>query len=280
MMELKHLGKSTVKIPVLGLGTWGMGGLGSRSVKNDHDAINALKLGLELGMSFIDTAEMYGNDHTEEVVARALEGRRESVFLATKVSAEHLSYEGVLKSCDMSLKRLETKYIDLYQVHWPNSRIPISETMKAMERLVKDGKIRSVGVSNFSVQQTRESQQALSRVELASNQVEYSLMERSIEENLLPFAEREKITIIAYCPLARGLIPGNANREHRSQLINQIASKYGKTLSQVALNWLIARKPVVAIPKALNLDHVRENSGAQGWTMLQQDIETLNDVFR
>jgi len=279
-MEFKRLGKSTVKIPVLGLGTWGMGGLSSRNIKNDHEAVTALRLGLQLEMSFVDTEEMYGSGHTEEVVAQALEGQRDSAFLATKVSGEHLSYDGVLKSCDMSLKRLETKYVDLYQVHWPNSRIPISETMKAMERLVKDGKIRYVGVSNFSVQQTREAQEALSTVELVSNQVEYSLMQRSIEEDLLPFAEREKISIIAYCPLARGLIPGNSNHEERMRLMDQVASRYGKTRVQVALNWLVSKEPVVVIPKAANLAHVRENAGAQGWKMLQQDVDALNNGFR
>lgn len=279
-MEFKRLGKSSVKIPVLGLGTWGMGGLSSRSIKNDHEAVTALRLGLQLEMSFVDTAEMYGGGHTEEVVAQALEGQRDSVFLATKVSAEHLSYDGVLKSCDMSLKRLATKYVDLYQVHWPNSRTPISETMKAMEQLVKDGKIRHVGVSNFSVKQFREAQEVLSSVELVSNQVEYSLVERSIEEDLLPFAEQEKITIIAYSPLNRGLIPGNSNREQRMRLMDQIASKYGKTRNQVALNWLITKEPVVVIPKAATLDHVRENAGAQAWKLLQQDIEALNNVFK
>ncbi|MGA2783233.1 MAG: aldo/keto reductase [Candidatus Bathyarchaeia archaeon] len=279
-MEFKRLGKSTVKIPVLGLGTWGMGGLSSRNIKNDHEAVTALRLGLQLEMSFVDTAEMYGSGHTEEVVAQALEGQRDSAFLATKVSGEHLSYDGVLKSCDMSLKRLETKYVDLYQVHWPNSRIPISETMRAMEQLVKDGKIRHVGVSNFSVKQTREAQEALSSVELVSNQVEYSLMERSIEEDLLPFAEQEKITVIAYSPLNRGLIPGNSNSEQRMRLMDQIASKYGKTRNQVALNWLIAKEPVVVIPKAANLDHVRENAGAQGWKLFHQDIEALNNAFK
>lgn len=278
-MLLKPLGKTNISIPVLGLGTWGMGGLSSRDVENDDASLEALKLGLELGMLFIDTAEMYGNGHTEEIVAQALAGQREAVFLATKVSSEHLSYEGVLKSCESSLTRLKSKYIDLYQVHWPNTRIPISETMKAMERLVKDGKVRHIGVSNFSVKQTQASQEALSIAQLASNQVEYSLIERSIEKDLLPFAEREKITIIAYCPLGRGSIIGSTNRKYRSQSINQIALNYGRTIGQVALNWLIAKDPVVAIPKAIKPDHVKENAQAQGWTLRQQDIETLNTVF-
>jgi len=279
-MEFKNLGRSSLKIPVLGLGTWGIGGFSAKSTEGDDGAITALRLGLDLGMRFIDTAEIYARGHSEEVVAKAIGHNRNSVFLATKVSAEHLSYDGVLKSCNASLKRLDTTYIDLYQVHWPNPRIPISVTMKAMERLVKDGKIRYIGVSNFSAKQTREAQEALSSQDLASNQVEYSLTERSIENDLLPYADQERITIIAYSPLARGLIPAQASSEHQWRLIDEIASKYNKTRNQVALNWLIAKGPVVAIPKASNLKHVQENAGAQGWRMLNDDAEALSKAFR
>lgn len=279
-MELKNLGRSSLKIPVLGLGTWGIGGLSVKSTEGDDGAITALRLGLDLGMRFIDTAENYARGHSEEVVAKAIGHDRNSVFLATKVSAEHLSYDGVLKSCNASLKRLHTTYIDLYQVHWPNPRIPISATMKAMERLVKDGKIRYIGVSNFSAKQTREAQEALSSQDLASNQVEYSLTERSIENDLLPYADQARITIIAYSPLARGLIPAQASSEDQWRLIDGIASKYKKTRNQVALNWLVAKGPVVAIPKASNLKHVHENAGAQGWRMLNDDAEGLSRAFR
>ena len=277
-MEFKSLGRSNLKIPVLGLGTWGMGGFSAKSTEGDDLAVAALRLGLDLGMRFIDTAEIYARGHSEEVVAKAIRNQRDSVFLATKVSAENLSYDGVLKSCNASLKRLDTAYIDLYQVHWPSSRIPISETMKAMERLVKDGKVRYVGVSNFSLKQTREAQEALSSLDLASNQVEYSLTERSIENDLLPYADQERITIIAYSPLARGLISTRSSGD-RWRLIDEIASKYHKTRNQVALNWLIEKGPVVAIPKASNPQHLHENAGAQGWRMLKDDSETLSKAF-
>ena len=279
-MDFKSLGRSGVKIPVLGLGTWKMGSMGSLNAAVDEAAVRALRLGMDLGMGFIDTAEVYGGGHAEEVVAEALRGKRDSIFLATKVSPGHLTYDGVLKSCDASLKRLETKYVDLYQIHWPNSRIPIEETMKAMERLVKDGKVRHVGVSNFSVRQTQQAQEALSRVQLASNQVEYSLMERSIEKELLPFALRAGITIIAYSPLARGLISRQSKREEPWRSLTQIASRYGKTVTQLALNWLIAKEPVVAIPKAADLEHVRENVDAQGWKLLEQDEESISRIFK
>ena len=262
-MEFKKLGKSKVDIPVLGLGTWGIGGFGSRHLGGEEDAVQALRLGLELGMRFIDTAEIYARGHSEEVVAKAVEGEREEVFIATKVSAENLSHESVLRACESSLKRLKTHYVDLYQIHCPNSRIPIGETMKAMEDLVSKGKVLNVGVSNFSVQQTREAQDALSKIALASNQVEYNLVDRSIEEDLLPYCTKEHITIIAYSPIARGNI-ASGGRNEQWRTLDNIARKYNKTRAQIALNWLITKEPVVAIPKAANPQHVKENCGSCG----------------
>jgi diketogulonate reductase-like aldo/keto reductase len=278
-MEFKNLGRSNVKIPVLGLGTWGIGGLSTKSTTGDDDDVKALIFGLDLGMRLIDTAEMYAAGHTEEVVAKALENRRESVFLATKVSPEHFSSEGVRKACDASLRRLRTGYIDLYQAHWPNPRIPISETMKAMESLVKEGKVRYIGVSNFSVEQTRRAQEALSTIDLVSNQVEYSLLDRSIGSDLLPYAEEERITIIAYSPLAQGQIARAPIRGNRWRTIDKIAAKYGKTRNQVALNWLISKRPVIAIPKSANHAHLNENIDGQGWSMHSEDHEALNQAF-
>jgi len=279
-LEFKKLGRSDEKIPVLGLGTWGIGGFSSKNVAGDDDDIQALTFGLDLGMQLVDTAEMYASGHSEEVVARAIENRRESVFLATKVSPEHFSSEGVLKACDRSLKRLRTEYVDLYQAHWPNPRIPISETMKAMERLVREGKIRFIGVSNFSVEQTQEAREALSTVDVVSNQVEYSLLDRAIESELLPYAEQEQITIIAYSPLARGRIAKGSSRESQWSTIDKIATKYEKTRNQIALNWLITKQQVIAIPKSANLPHLKENLGGQGWKMQNEDYDLLNQTFR
>jgi len=279
-LEFKKLGRSDEKIPVLGLGTWGIGGFSSKNVAGDDDDIQALTFGLDLGMQLVDTAEMYASGHSEEVVARAIENRRESVFLATKVSPEHFSLEGVLKACDRSLKRLRTEYVDLYQAHWPNPRIPISETMKAMERLVREGKVRFIGVSNFSVEQTQEAREALSTVDVVSNQVEYSLLDRAIESELLPYAEQEQITIIAYSPLARGRIAKGSSRESQWSTIDKIATKYEKTRNQIALNWLITKQQVIAIPKSANLPHLKENLGGQGWKMQNEDYDLLNQTFR
>ena len=277
-MEFKELGRTSVKVPVLGLGTWGIGGHSSRYTGADTQAVKALRLGLDLGMLFIDTAEFYGHGHSEEIVAEAIAERRESVFLATKVSPEHFRYDDVLKACEASLKRLQVSYVDLYQLHWPSSSIPVPETMKAMEHLVNQGKIRHIGVSNFSVRQTRESQESLSKATVAANQVEYSLLDRSIETDLLKYCQKEHITVIAYSPLAKSQIP-KGGRGGKWKVLDEVAAGNGKTRSQVALNWLIAKEGVVTIPKAASIDHVKENAGAIGWTLSREDQKDLEEAF-
>src|SRR5436853_3755126 len=188
------------------MGTWGMGGGMHADSSRDSEAIEALKLGLDLGMTHVDTAEMYGAGHSEEVVSKALEGWRKPVFVASKVSPSHFAYDDLLHSARKSLDRLRVKQMDLYQLHWPNPRVPIVETMKAMEKLVQDGSVRHIGVSNFSVVQMKEAQAALSREEIVSNQVEYSLVDRTVEKEILPYCQRENRTPIAYKPLGPGNI--------------------------------------------------------------------------
>jgi diketogulonate reductase-like aldo/keto reductase len=278
-MEFKELGRSGQKVPVLGLGTWKIGGGFTSSTSGDNESVRALQHGLALGMRMIDTAEMYGQGHSEEIVAKAVRAQRESVFIASKVSREHLHYDDVIRACESSLKRLGTNHIDLYQIHWPNDAIPVSETFKAMEHLVLEGKIHHIGVSNFSVQQTIEAQNALSKCSLASNQVEYSLLDRSIEADLLSYAEKEHLTIVAYTPVAKGLIAKGGSGE-RWQVLEEICSKYHRTRTQVALNWILARKSVVAIPKAVSTKHVEENACAVGWQMNRNDHDKLDKIFK
>jgi diketogulonate reductase-like aldo/keto reductase len=243
----------------------------------DEAGIQAIRLGLDLEMKFIDTAEMYGAGHSEEVVARALEGRRDKVFVASKVSPRHFAYDDVLAAAERSMRRLRLKQMDLYQLHWPNSRIPISETMKAMEKLVKDGRIRHIGVSNFSVEQTKEAQQSLSREKIVSNQVEFSLVDRSVEARLLPFCQKEGLTIIAYSPLGQGKIP--RGRGSSFKILDEIAGKLGKSRNQVALNWVLQHDSVVAIPKAANTDHLRENAEVVEWKLESEDYQKLAKAF-
>ena len=276
-MERRALGTTGVSIPVVGQGTWNIGGGFSSNRAGDSAAVEALRLGFDLGMNLIDTAEMYGAGHSEEIVAQSIQNITEPIFLATKVSPSHFEYESVLRAANGSLKRLGVKQIDLYQLHWPNPRVPISETMKAMEKLVRDGLVRYVGVSNFSVEQMREAQESMSREKIISNQVEYSLVDKSVETEIMPYCKKEKITIIAYSPLALGRIPKGRGAAFKT--LDMVASVLSKTRSQVALNWLLHDPSVVVIPKAGRKEHVRENADVSDWKLSQSQYEQLSEAF-
>ncbi len=244
----------------------------------DAEAVEALRLGLDLGLTLVDTAEMYGAGRSEEIVSRAIAGRRDGVFVASKVSPQHFAYDDVLHSANMSLNRLGLKQMDLYQLHWPNPRIPISETMKAMEKLVRDGLVRHIGVSNFSVREMTEAQAALSREKIVSNQVEYSLVDRSIEEKIMPYCQKENVTIIAYSPLGQGRISNGHGGPFK--VLDEVARQTGKTRGQVALNWLLQHDSVIVIPKAINKAHVRENAQATGWKLSPENSKKLEEAFQ
>ena len=238
----------------------------------------ALTKGLELGITLIDTAEAY---QTEDIVAEAIKGRdREDLFIATKLFWNHHRYKDVLKAADNSLKRLQCSYIDLYQIHQPNSRVPIEETMKAMEKLVEDGKVRYLGVSNFSLEQMRKAEQALSKNKLASNQVEYNLKARKIEKDFLPYCEKNGIAILPYRPVAHGAL---ANPNRRLKIVmDEISKKHGvKTPAQIALNWLITKsKLTFPIPRASRPERVTENAGSVGWNLDTEDMKKLEETVR
>ena len=276
-MEFRPLGLTHESIPVVGLGTWGIGGEMGPDSSRDEAGIQALRLGLDLEMKFIDTAEMYGAGHSEEVVARALEGRRDRVFVASKISPRHFAYNDVLEAAKRSLKRLELKQMDLYQLHWPNPRTPISETMRAMEKLVNDGIIRHIGVSNFSVEQMKEAQQSLSHEKVVSNQVEFSLIDRSVEAGILQYCQKEGLTLIAHSPLGQGKIP--RGRGPSFKVLDEIAEKLGKSRNQVALNWVLQHDSVVAIPKAADTNHVKENAEVAEWKLGSEDYQRLAKAF-
>jgi diketogulonate reductase-like aldo/keto reductase len=276
-MQFRVLGRTQESIPVIGLGTWGIGGEIGPDSSQDEAGIQALRLGLDLEMKFIDTAEMYGAGHSEEVVARALEGRRDRVFVASKVSPRHFAYDDVLAAAKRSLKRLGLKQMDLYQLHWPSSMIPIPETMRAMEKLVSDGLTRYIGVSNFSVDQMREAQESLSHEKSVSNQVEFSLIDRSVEARILSYCQREGLTLIAYSPLGQGKIPRGKGSSFK--VLDEIAEKSGKTRNQVALSWVLQHGSVVAIPKAADIDHVKENAEVADWKLDNEDYQRLAKAF-
>ena len=267
-MEYRRLGRTDAKVPAIGMGTWRIGSF--RTGEEREGQVRALRRGVELGMNLIDTAEMYHHGRSEEVVGEAVKGNREGVFIASKVSPENLRHDDVVRACRASLRRLGTSYIDLYQVHWPNPRIPIRETMSAMEELVRDGAIRFIGISNFSVAEADEARGALAKSEVVSNQVEYSLANRYVEPEVLPYCVREKMTLIAYSPLARGQIPGSAPKA--------LLQKYGMTPAQAALNWVTRNEQVVAIPKAANFTHLEENASSVSVRFTPGEYDQLSEA--
>ncbi|MDW8043919.1 MAG: aldo/keto reductase [Nitrososphaerota archaeon] len=273
----RRLGKTSELIAEIGLGTWRMGGGPRPDHSRDRECVEAIRYAVQLGMTHVDTAEMYGGGHSEELVGEAIRDfPRDEVFVATKVWPTNLRYDQVLRSCEMSLRRLGLKYVDLYMIHWPSDEVPLRESMRALERLYKEGKIRHIGVSNFSVELLEEARSCLSVTDVVANQVEYNLLNRSIERDLLPYCRKEGITVTAYSPLAQGRIPAEIERGTRlGRELSRVARKYGVTPVQVALNWVIHHENVVTIPKAVSRRHLEENAGASGWRLEESDYRTL-----
>ncbi len=280
MIAKKVLSRTGERVPEIGLGTWRMGGGSMPDHSRDREWIEAIRTAIELGMTHIDTAEMYGAGHAEELVGEAIRGYpRDELFIATKVWPTNLRYEAVLRSCEGSLKRLGLKYVDLYMIHWPSEEVPLRETMKALERLYKDGKIRYIGVSNFSAALLDEARTYLSVTDVVANQVEYNLLNRSAERELFDYCRREGITITAYSPLAKGRIAAEVRAGTRlGRSLIEVARKYGRTPVQVALNWVVYHDFVIAIPKAVSREHLEENAGASGWRLDPSDYEYLSRV--
>ncbi|MEM3520455.1 MAG: aldo/keto reductase [Thermoproteota archaeon] len=272
-MEYKYFKKLGREVPALGAGTWGIGGgYWSKDTSEDKEAILTLRTGIELGITLIDTAEMYGAGHAEEIVGEAIKGfDREKLFIVTKVWQTHAKKEDVIKSAEASSKRLGT-YMDLYLLHWPTSDVPLCETMKAMEELVKKGLVKNIGVSNFSVELIEDARSCLSITDIAAVQNRFSLSYRNDEESVIPYARKEGMMYMAYTPIDKGSVANN-------RILKQVASKYGKTPIQVALNWLIMIEPVVPIPKASKVEHIKENAGSVGWKLSKEDWDFIKRSF-
>jgi diketogulonate reductase-like aldo/keto reductase len=264
-MLKRQFGSTGVEVSVIGQGTWQMKASGLR----------ALRLGIELGMTHIDTAEMYTG--SEEVVAEVIRGRRNSIFLVTKVMPSNASYKNTVRACDASLKRLQTDYVDVYLVHWWTGTHPIEDTMRAMEDLVEAGKIRHIGVSNFDVAQLKRTEKALTRYKIACNQVLYHLRSRGIENNLLGYCESQNIAVVGYSPFEQGNFPKPSSKQ--GKVLETIARKHGKTPKQVALNFLTRRSGLFTIPKSGDVDHVRENAGGTGWELDREDLTSIESAF-
>jgi diketogulonate reductase-like aldo/keto reductase len=271
----RKFGWTGLVVPVIGMGTWNIEG---RTRDAERRGIEALRLGLDLGMKHIDTAEMYGNGRSEELVAEAVAGRREQVFLVSKVMPSNASYEGTLKACERSLKRLNTDFLDLYLIHWPSSQYPIKETMRAMEKLADEAMIKFIGVSNFDLEQLREAQHALKKHRIACNQVLYHLAYRDIERDLLPYCTESEIAIVGYSPFGHGNFPSPQSKG--GKVLAEIAKRHSSTVRQVALNFLTRHPALFTIPKAGNPDHIREISGAVGnWRLTDEDIAAIDSTF-
>lgn len=257
-------------IPLLGMGTWGMGGKYERDETNIEESIAALRYGLDLGIKLIDTAELYGAGLTEEIVGQAIKGyNREDIFITTKVWKDNLHYDDVLKAARQSLERLQTSYIDLYLIHWPNPDISLVETIRALEELVLKGLVKQIGVSNFSVELMREAQSYLKKTVIFANQIEYNLFNRE-NDDVVSYCQSNNIKVIAYRPLAKGSL-----NEKYAQLLVQLSDKYHKTARQIMINWLTSQD-IVAIPKAINIEHIAENYESLGWEIEASDVDLLN----
>jgi len=232
--------------------------------------VGAIESGLDAGITLVDTAEIY---RSEPLVAKAIAGRkRDEIFLATKAWPNHLHSDALVGAFNKSLKRLGTTYIDLYQVHWPNPRVPIGETMGAMEQLIADGKLMHPGVSNFNLEQLKEAQSALPRSELSSVQLDYSLIHRNVEAGIVPYCDSQKIALLAYYPLGHGKLPSDSR-------LGPVSSGQKKTKAQVALQWLAGKPNVFPIPRASRSEHVMENAGASDWELSPEDRGELDRKF-
>jgi diketogulonate reductase-like aldo/keto reductase len=263
-LELRELGKTSVRVPAIGIGTWRYSG-----------GVEPLQAGLAQGALFIDTAESYGN---EDVVAKAIQGQRDKVFLATKVSPGHFRYADVIQAAECSLKRLRTDRIDLYQLHWPNHTVRIQETMRAMGDLVDQGKIRFIGVSNFVGRDLVNAQKALTKHRIAANQVRYNLIDRTIESGLLEYCRQQGITVIAHSPLSNTL---QAIRQNDPEnVLEHIATAKSASVAQVAVHWCALQRDVLVIPKSNSVRHVEENCRALDFHLSPQEIELLNTKVR
>jgi diketogulonate reductase-like aldo/keto reductase len=286
MMIKRKFGWTGVEVPIVGQGTWLIeDGSGHPRDNNNNNqlAINTLRIGLELGMTHIDTAEMYGNGRAEQLVGEAIEGRRKDVFLASKVLPSNASYERTIRSCRQSLKRLKTDYLDLYLLHWPSGSYPISETMKAMEKLVSDGMVRYIGVSNFGVEELKETEKALRNERIACNQVLHHLGYRGLEKSILPYCAKQEIAVVGYSPFGHNgslFSPSSQSKGEGLRLLEEIAKRHGKTPRQVALNFLTSRHHnIFTIPKTSNPNHVRENSESVGWDLAEDEVASINRAF-
>lgn len=311
-MEYRILGKSDLSVSTIGYGAWGIGGEPFWKTEGEENSIRSIEKAIDCGINFFDTAPVYGFGYSEELLGKALHSKRKDVVIATKCGLrwekkelksleKKATRESILEEIDLSLQRLQTDYIDLYQVHWPDETTPIEETMDTLLQIQKAGKVRFIGVSNHSVDQIKES---LKYGQIVSLQPMYSMLEREIEKETLPFCTENEIGIICYSPLASGVLTGKYNENtkfedwrgqgiignftgdvfvshiRKVKEITKIAQKHGKTTAQLAINWLLHQRGVTtAIVGVKNPDQVEQNTSAVGWDIPGEDLETISNIL-
>ena len=260
------------QIPVLGQGTWGLGGFMTPDHSQDETARNAIRTAIELGYTHIDTAEMYGGGHTEELVGQVIQDfNRQELFLTSKVWQVTMNYEDTLKSLEGSLGRLGTDYLDLYLIHRPNKNVPLEETFRALNEMVRQGKVKHLGVSNFDLEQFKRAER-LSATPLVTNQVAYNLYNRVNEKNgMLAYCQANGILLTAYSPIERGHLVNDP-------AVEKIAKNLGATPAQIAIQWLIRQPRVIALPMSTKKEHLQENLGALDLELSAEDVAALDQI--
>jgi diketogulonate reductase-like aldo/keto reductase len=272
---MKHETIHNLTLPKIGFGTWKIGGESSADPTTDTVSLTALRSALEIGYTHFDTAEYYAGGHAEELVGRAVREtntNREKIFITTKVSPEHLGYETVFKSCENSLRRLNMEYIDLYLIHWPRVGMKLEETFRALNKLVRDGKVKHLGVSNFNLKLLKQSQ-SFSETPIITNQVPYSLPDHSYVENgVLEYCQQNDILVTAYSPVKFRSIRVN-------KTLGEIAKAHSVTPFQIALAWLVMQPRVITIPMSFNPAHIKENFDAAEIPLSADKISRLNNAW-
>lgn len=260
------------QIPAIGLGTWEVGGYMSPDYTQDEAVVAAWRQALEMGYRHIDTAEMYGGGHTEELVRRVIENfDRSKLFITSKVWHTNLHSGEVIQACARSLERLGIDYLDLYLIHWPNESVPLEETFHALNELLERGTVRHVGVSNFNLEQLQRAQEQADRP-LATNQVPYSLTNRKYVDNgVVEYCQKNGILVTAYTPVEKGRLSGHP-------ILAEIADRYNATPIQIALAWLVQQPNVITIPQSTDPAHLRENLAAADLDLEPEDVERLDAV--
>ena len=264
-MELRDFGATGVKVPVIGQGTWNM-------ERSRRKSIEAMRRGLDLGMTHIDTAEMYGSGAVEEIVGEAIKGRREEVFLASKVLPRNASRRGTVEACERSLKRIGTEQLDLYLLHWPSSH-PLEDTITALQELQAEGKIKHFGVSNFDIPQMTQAVALAGPRAVACNQVPYHLKDREVETGMVQWCADNEVALVGYSPFGQGDFP------KRNKALAEVALEHGATPSQVALAFLTRFQNSFAIPKSSSVEHVEENASVASLQLEDEAFARIDEAF-